>query len=104
MEAEESKEKHQETMVQPILTEIKKADIFYNAEDYHQKFMLRRFTDVLDSLNLTNEQLITSPLASKLNGYLGGYGDLKTFEEVCEDLKPTQKIKSIVQKRLSHRL
>lgn len=45
--------------------------------------MLRRYTDILDSLNLTNHDLITSPLASKLNGYLGGYGDKQAFEEVC---------------------
>lgn len=104
LEAEESKNEQQKKMVQPILTQIKKADMFYDAEDYHQKYQLRRYHEILDCLNLSNEELITSPVAARLNGYLGGYGSAKAFEEECEDLELPHKIRSLVSRKLQNKL
>ncbi|XP_071172916.1 peptide methionine sulfoxide reductase-like [Mytilus edulis] len=104
IEAEESKKEQQKEMVRPIVTQIKKADTFYDAEDYHQKYQLRKYHEILDSLNLTNEELITSPVASRLNGYLGGYGSAKAFEEECEDLGLPQKVRSLVSSKLQNKL
>lgn len=49
---------------------------------YHQKYILRRHTKVLDRLNLTDEELIKSKTACRLNGYLAGYGTEEDFLKV----------------------
>ena len=40
--AEQSKEKFQSSLQNIIVTEITKADTFYKAEDYHQKYIQKR--------------------------------------------------------------
>jgi len=49
---------------------------------YHQKYILRRHHELLDSLHLTDEDIITSPIACKLNGYLAGHGSLEDLDKV----------------------
>jgi len=61
------------------------AEFFYNAEHYHQKYLLRGHSMLLKSLPLTDGELITSHVASKLNGYLGGYGNEEQFEKEKEE-------------------
>ena len=39
--ANKSKEKHQASFQNSIVTEISQADIFYKAEEYHQKYILK---------------------------------------------------------------
>ena len=39
--ANKSKDKHQESFQNNIVTEISQADIFYKAEEYHQKYILK---------------------------------------------------------------
>ena len=39
--ANNSKEKHQESFQNNIVTEISPADVFYKAEEYHQKYILK---------------------------------------------------------------
>jgi hypothetical protein len=41
-----------------------------------------QFTYIFDSLNLSDKDLITSHVAARLNGYLGGYSTIEAFEEV----------------------
>lgn len=54
------------TVVEPL-------EVFWVAEDYHQKYKLRS-SDVLMNLFVSHspEELIYSPLAAKLNGLVGG--------------------------------
>lgn len=47
---------------------------FYDAEAYHQKWLLQRKGPLFKALGLDNEQqLKDSPLASKLNAFAGGH-------------------------------
>ena len=39
--ASNSKERHQESFQNNIVTEISHADVFYKAEEYHQKYILK---------------------------------------------------------------
>ncbi len=66
-----------------IKTAIEVARPYYPAEAYHQKWSLRRNTDLFDDLrkNYVNEQaLLRSTAAAKLNGYLGGHGSAHQLE------------------------
>ena len=49
---------------------------------YHQKYILRQHSHILDGLNLSDKELIRSKAACRLNGYLGGYGSSESYIEV----------------------
>jgi peptide-methionine (S)-S-oxide reductase len=55
----------------PIITGAR----FYLAEDYHQKYYLRRDKLLMQELaDYTPQQLIDSTVAARLNGYVAGRG------------------------------
>ena len=54
---------------------------------YHQKYMLRQRSTLLKSLGLNDEELKRSRVAARLNGYVGGFGSLKSFEAEVDKLK-----------------
>lgn len=53
---------------------------------YHQKYRLQSHKDLVGSLNLTPELLLTSHVAAKLNGYLVGVGGVKQFLAETDEL------------------
>lgn len=73
----------------PILTELIPSSRFYEAEDYHQKYNLRQNVKLFQTLNLNNQDLIDSPLAAKLNGYVCGIKCLTEFEEEAKSFTLT---------------
>lgn len=65
---------------QKILTSIEPATALHVAEIYHQKYTLQCNAKVVEHLKFENRSEITdSILATRLNGYLAGYGDLQVF-------------------------
>lgn len=63
-----------------IQTVIQPAGHFYQAEDYHQKYILQKHGTLLTSIGLSRgPKLVASSLAARLNGYLGGYGTKEAF-------------------------
>lgn len=83
--AEKSRDEQQKHLVQPIKTLITPALTFYNAEDYHQKYMLRQHPTVLEKLGLSDKEIIQSTVAAKLNGYLSGNGTEEQFQQDCKE-------------------
>lgn len=75
-----------ETVVTPII----EATRFYLAEDYHQKYTLRRYDVIAREIsNRYPDDLkgfIDSTAAARLNGYLSGKGSKKQFEKELESL------------------
>nr|KAG5686493.1 hypothetical protein BaRGS_018745 [Batillaria attramentaria] len=78
-QAERSRDELQKMLARPIATVIAKAETFYEAEDYHQKYMLRQYPQLISALKLTDSELIKSSVAARLNGYIGGFGSVEAF-------------------------
>ncbi len=74
----ESKKQLEEELQQEIKTEIMPLDVFYLAENYHQKYYLRMQPELSTELRAYYpdiEDLTDSTVAARLNGIAGGYGD-----------------------------
>jgi len=68
----------------PVLTEIRKLDRFYPAEDYHQKWNLRRnraLTRQLMRIYGGEKAFVDSTAAARINAYLGGYLDYAALKQ-----------------------
>jgi len=98
--AEKTKEEHQSKVTRTVQTCIKSAETFYDAEDYHQKYMLRHHQGLLKSLSLSPKEIISTHVAARLNGYLGGFGMLKNLELEIEDLGLNEEQKEYVRKKV----
>jgi peptide-methionine (S)-S-oxide reductase len=86
MLALESKEREEKEREKKLYTEIIPFTRFYLAEDYHQKFRLRREYDMLEEFRLMYPKegdLINSTSAARVNGYLAGYG---TYADLTREL------------------
>ncbi|XP_067931994.1 peptide methionine sulfoxide reductase-like [Watersipora subatra] len=79
--AEISKTAFQKQKMKKIVTKILPAQTFYNAENYHQKYLLRNQSGLLASFGLGDKQIISSYVACKVNGYVGGYGSEDQFDK-----------------------
>lgn len=82
--AQADKQRLQEMKKRPVHTAIERAGAFYPAEDYHQKYYLRRYDQLLQELRrfyATEEALAASTAAARLNGYLGCHGQPKQLTE-----------------------
>ena len=48
---------------------------------YHQKYLLRKHDWLVSALDLQDDnKMISSSVAARINGYIGGYGDEVSFE------------------------
>uniref|UniRef100_A0AC34RKC3 Peptide-methionine (S)-S-oxide reductase n=2 Tax=Panagrolaimus sp. JU765 TaxID=591449 RepID=A0AC34RKC3_9BILA len=68
-----------------IETYVQKLDHFYVAEDYHQKYWLRCQPRIFNALNLTDEQVIDSPLAAKMNAFMAGYDNFDVLQQLKKE-------------------
>jgi len=99
--AHASMEREEKRRKTKIKTEIVSGDHFYEAESYHQKYLLQRYPKVLEDLDIgPGTQLIRSYVAARLNGYLGGYGKIKAFEAEADALGLTPTVEQYVRSRL----
>ncbi len=58
-----------------VFVEILPADSFYRAEDYHQKYYLQRYSELMEELRAPYpdfRDVVDSTAAARLNGFLGG--------------------------------
>ncbi|CAJ0581576.1 unnamed protein product, partial [Mesorhabditis spiculigera] len=94
--AEETSKEVEELKRKPLDTYIQKFDKFYQAENYHQKYWLRGRGGVIHELGLTDEELVDSYLATKLNAYLAGYKDFSELDALAKEHNiPTELVESI---------
>jgi len=73
----------------PIYTQILPFERFYLAEEYHQKYRLQQWPELLAELQAIDPRaadLVGSTAAARLNGYLAGHGDLAGLQAEMEGL------------------
>jgi peptide-methionine (S)-S-oxide reductase len=81
-----TKSKWEDILKGEVQTEIVPYTEFFIAEDYHQKYYLKRrpsTIETLSSLYPTHEDLVNSTLPARLNGFVKGYG---TLEEIKKEI------------------
>ncbi|XP_051169454.1 peptide methionine sulfoxide reductase isoform X1 [Leptopilina boulardi] len=97
--AEKSRDHEQRERGEQLITKIKEFQKFYPAEDYHQKYRLQDHPWLLETLGITNSELLrTSPIAAKLNGYLAGAVSYEQFKEDLPRLGFSEKVVEYVSK------
>jgi peptide-methionine (S)-S-oxide reductase len=104
--ARESLERRQDTQKAPIVTEILPFSEFYPAEAYHQKYHLRRNAWLLEEFKAIypdDDDLMNSTAAARVNGYVGGYGTLDTYQAQVDQLglsaAASERLRGIVASR-----
>ncbi|KAI1727616.1 peptide methionine sulfoxide reductase domain-containing protein [Ditylenchus destructor] len=68
-----------------VQTYLTKLDIFYQAEDYHQKYWLRCQRPIFNQLKLSEAEVVDSVLAAKLNAFMAGYDSLEVLKQLAEE-------------------
>ena len=79
-----AKERYEQQLDRTIVTEIVPFDAFYLAEDYHQKYYLQNVRLIWADLSIIYPDMsgiINSTAAARMNGFVGGNGNLADLEE-----------------------
>jgi methionine-S-sulfoxide reductase len=72
-----------------IKTEITSFNRFYMAEDYHQKYELRRYNDLMGEFKAMYPRdidFVNSTAAARVNGIVGGHGTPEAYKVTVEKL------------------
>lgn len=67
-----------------IVTEIRSASVFFQAEDYHQKYymaVLGKLVKEMKAIYPDINDYVNSTAVARINGYAGGYGTEETLEK-----------------------
>ncbi len=82
--ASRSKEAWEQKLRKPIKTEFQSNSLFYLAEDYHQKYFLKRYNQVINSLQKlypAHDLLLNATITARLNGFVRGRGGIRELKE-----------------------
>ncbi|XP_054714763.1 peptide methionine sulfoxide reductase-like [Uloborus diversus] len=101
--AEESKRQKEGELGKSIATEILPLNVFYEGEDYHQKYILRTYHRRFYN-SLPSEDPVTSTRDAKLNGFLSGHGTLQEFETQVEQLNLSDDQVEYVKQHITKKL
>ena len=88
-EALASKTAIEQRLGEPVRTEVLPLRSFTMAEDYHQKYLLKRETGLIRELSRIyprHAALVASTAAARLNGYAGGYGSPQQLAREIDQL------------------
>jgi len=87
-----------------VRTDVLPLRSFTRAEDYHQKYILKRESDLMRELSRTypnHRDIVDSTAAARLNSYVGGYGSPEQLAREIEILglgpESRKKVETIVR-------
>lgn len=84
-----------------LYTRIVPLNVFTRAEDYHQKYLLKRHDDLKNKLARIyprHKDFVDSTAAARLNGYVGGYGNREQLSREIEKLGMSTEGKTLLEK------
>lgn len=102
--SEQSRDELLKKATRPVVTVIEKAGTFYEAEDYHQKYMLRKYPELISALKLSDAELIKSAAAARLNGYTGGFGSIEAFNLEKQTFSLSPDMLDMVRRKIRSRI
>lgn len=82
--ARESRARIESDLGEKVNTEIIELKMFYIAEMYHQKYHLQGYYELMEEYRVIYPSLgdiVNSTSVARVNGYIGGYGDIAQFEK-----------------------
>src|SRR5262249_17324519 len=85
-----------------IATEILPLTAFYRAEDYHQKYMLRRKADLFrefQAMSPDPREFTDSTAAARVNGAVGGNAPLTELEKEIDSYGLSPESRELLRKR-----
>ena len=70
-----------------VYVEIMEAETFYAAEDYHQKYFLQQQPKLMREFEVysNSKDFVESTAATRVNGYIGGCGDIVGLQEEIDE-------------------
>jgi peptide-methionine (S)-S-oxide reductase len=83
--AERSRDALAERTGREVATPVESLDRFFLAEDYHQKYELRRVPGIAEELQARGD-LVDSTVAARLNGFVAGHGTEEQRRRLLADL------------------
>ncbi|MBW1765204.1 MAG: peptide-methionine (S)-S-oxide reductase, partial [Deltaproteobacteria bacterium] len=87
--ARESRAMLSSQLGEEVGTELIPFTKFYMAEMYHQKYHLQGYEELMReyrSFYPSLGDIVNSASAARVNGFIGGYGDVSQFQEVFPQL------------------
>jgi methionine-S-sulfoxide reductase len=101
-----SKESLERKLGTRIMTEIAPYTMFYRAEGYHQKYYLQNRKEIAREYRAVypaDKDFTDSTATARVNGYIGGYGNLASFDKEAGLLglspKGIQLLRDVVKRR-----
>ncbi len=101
--AAESMSREQDRRGRTLYTGIEPLSAFTRAEDYHQKYFLRRepaIMHVFEKFYPDPIALADSTAVARVNGYLGGYGSVASLEREFPRLGLSEELKRTLRRRI----
>ena len=86
-----------------LYTEVITSTLFYKAEEKHQKYKLRQWPSLIACL-AWEENLATSYVGTRINGFVGGRGKMARFDKEWEALGMSKVIADFIKRIMREEL